>query len=101
MQQKLTQHGTSTILQSNKCLKIKKLRLTELHDLPKSHHGIFSAASIQKIKQLLLVWMLREFAGGQNCKGSSRLASGLVEFGSSLALWLDSFPGAVKVPGVT
>ena len=52
VRQKLTQHCTSTILQSNKCLKIKKLRLTELHDLPKSHHGVFSAASIQKNKTI-------------------------------------------------
>ena len=54
MQWKLTWHCTSTILQSNKCLKIKikKLRLGELHDLPRSHHGVFSAASIQKNKTI-------------------------------------------------
>ena len=55
----------------------------------------------KKIKQLQPVWMLREFIGGQNWKCSSRLALGRVESSSSMALWLDSFPVAVKVPGVT
>ena len=54
----------------------------------------------KKIKQLQTVWMLREFTGGQNWKCSSRLASGRVESNNSMALWLDSFPVAVKVPGV-
>lgn len=61
--------------------------------------GYFLLQVSKKIKQLQLVWMLREFIGGQNWK--CRLALGLVESSSFMALWLDSFPVAAKVPGVT